>query len=155
MKIKVVINRSYGHIEIEGDTLDEIVERLKGIPEFLTIIDESILKPGFVSSPQKEREEELGGIIEYTYDGPQVIVPLDKLTDREAMGLILYSSDPTTLKPKDLSRLLNLSGKLSRGFAARLSEMKREGFIVREGDAYRLSSSGKQWIEKLIKRLRG
>jgi hypothetical protein len=155
MKIKVVIDRTYGHIELEGDSVDEIVEKLKGIPEFLTIIDEVILKPGFASSPQKEKEEELAGIIEYTYDGPQVILPLDKLTDREAIGLILYSSDPTTLKPKDLSRLLNLSGKLSRGFAARLSEMKREGYIVREGDAYRLSASGKQWVEKLIKRLKG
>jgi hypothetical protein len=155
MKIKVVIDRPYGHIELEGDTLDEIIEKLKGVPEFLTVIDEIILKPGFASSPQKEKEEELSGIVEYAYDGPQVIVPLDKITDREAMGLLLYSSDPAPLKPKDLSRLLNLSGKLSRGFAARLSEMKREGFIVREGDAYRLSASGKQWIEKLIKRLRG
>ena len=145
MKIRITLHRSYGDIEIEGETFEEVIENLKGFPEWLEVIDSMIAATSSVSE-----KEILKGIIQNTPDGPLITVSREKLTDREAVGLLLYAMEPNGLKPKELSRLLNLSGFLSVGFASRLSELKREGLAYKEGEVYRLTVSGKKWIEKLI-----
>ncbi|MBS7655063.1 hypothetical protein KEJ50_00950 [Candidatus Bathyarchaeota archaeon] len=146
MKVRITLHRSYGNIEIEGENFDELIENLKGFPEWLEVIDGMIV----ASSSGISEKEVLKGIVENTPDGPLITVSREKLTDREAVGLLLYATEPNGLKPKELSRLLNLSGFLSVGFASRLSELKREGLAYKEGEAYRLTVSGKKWIEKLI-----
>ena len=42
MKVTVVIKRPYGNVEVEGDTLDEIVEGLATFPVWLAVIDRMI-----------------------------------------------------------------------------------------------------------------
>jgi len=151
MTVRLVIDRPYGRLEIEGENFDDLIKRLESLPDYLEVIDQLLLKP----KPPSTREEELKGLIEFTTDGPLVIVPKEKVNIKEAIGLLLVATDPTPTDPKELSKLLNLSGKLSPGFAARLSELKHEGRVVREGDAYRLSAEGKNWINEVITRLRG
>ncbi|HID17491.1 TPA: hypothetical protein EYP26_04265 [Candidatus Bathyarchaeota archaeon] len=146
MKIRIVLHRSYGDIEIEGESFDEVVENLKGFPEWLEVIDSMIA----ASAAGVSEKEILQGIVQNTPDGPLITVPREKLTDREAVGLLIYAMEPNGLKPKELSRLLHLSGFLSVGFASRLSELKREGLAYKDGDSYRLTVAGKKWVEKLI-----
>ncbi len=150
MKIRITLKRTYGDLEIEGESFEDIVDKLKEFPQWIDVIDNiiSTKSGGFSES------ELLVDIIENTPDGPVIIVPGDRLTGREAVGLLLYASGNQGLRPRDLGRLLNLSGLLTIGFASRLSELKREGFVLKENDTYRLTISGRRWIEELIKSLR-
>jgi hypothetical protein len=105
----------------------------------------------------EEREEtrSLEGLIEITSEGPSVIVPRDELSSKEAIGLILYAIDPDPMEPKEIGRLLKISGQPSAGYGSRLSEMKREGIVVKEDNAYRLSVAGRNWVEEVGRRIRG
>jgi len=151
MKVRVIVGRPYGNIEIEGESLDELVEGLETFPEWLAVIDKLIAIP---EVPPSEEENPLEGIIEPTSEGPQLIVPKEKVSSKEAISLLLYAQDPTPIEPKQIGRLLNLSGHSSAGFGSRLSEMRREGTILREGQGYRISVAGKKSVEDLIQRLK-
>ncbi len=153
MKIRVVIERPFGRVELEGGNLDEIIESLESFPEWLDIIDKLVL----TAAPQEfpgEREM-LSGVISMSEEGPLITLPRGRLSDKEAIGLLLYAQDSKAVEPKRIGRLLELSGRPSSGFGARLSEMRREGLVVREDGAYRLSPVGKRWVEDLINRLKG
>jgi hypothetical protein len=58
------------------------------------------------------------------------------------------------LEPKEIGALLSLSGHGTSGYGSRLSEMRREGNIIKEGNGYRLSVAGKKWINELILKLK-
>jgi hypothetical protein len=150
MKVKLTLHRPYGNVEIEGESFDEIVANLQNFPEWLDVIDDVVSR----QLSETEIEESLKGIVETTADGPVITVPRDRITDREAVGLLLYTSS-RGLRPRDLGRYLSLSGFLSAGFASRISELKREGFAYKEGDAYKLTAAGKRWVEELIRKLKG
>jgi hypothetical protein len=150
MKIKLTLKRSYGDIELEGKSFEELVDNLKQFPEWIDVIDNIIA----VKSEGFGESELLAGIVENTADGPIIVTPGERITARETVGILLYSSSNKGLRPKDLGRLLNLSGLLSIGFASRLSELRREGFVYKENDFYRLTASGTRWIEELIKSLK-
>ena len=149
MKVRVIVKRTYGNVEVEGESLDEVVEGLETFPEWLAVIDK------LIDIPEEEVAEEkrLTGIIENTSDGPQLTVSKDRVNTKEAISLLLYAQDPNIIEPKKIGRLLNLSGHGSSGFGSRLSEMRREGSILKEGEGYRLSVSGKKAVEDLVKRL--
>ncbi len=151
MKARVIVRRPYGNIEVEGESLDELVEGLETFPEWLAVIDKLIAIP---EATPNEGENPLEGVIELTSDGPQLIVPKDRVSNKEAISLLLYAQDPTPLEPKQIGRLLNLSGHNSAGFGSRLSEMRREGVILREGQGYRISVAGKKIVEDLIQKLK-
>ncbi len=123
---------------------------MQNFPEWLDVIDNVISK----QLVETEIEESLEDVIETTADGPVIVVPRDRVTDREAVGLLLYASKKG-LRPKDLGRYLSLSGFLSAGFASRISELKREGFAIKDGDAYKLTIAGERWVESLTKKLKG
>jgi hypothetical protein len=145
LKVRLILHRSYGDIEVEDESFDKIVESMKGFPEWLEVIDSLVVS----QSASVGEKEVLEGIVESTADGPVIVVPRDRLTDKEAVGVLLYAMDPAGLKPKEMSRLLSLSGFLSVGFASRISELKREGLAYKEADTYRLTVAGKKWIEDL------
>lgn len=149
MKVRVIIKRPYGNVEVEGDTLDEVVEGLATFPEWLAVIDRLIETPG----EDLEATNLLDRVIEVTADGPQIIVPKDQISSKEAIGLLLYAQDQEALEPKVIGRLLTLSGHGTTGYGSRLSEMRREGTIIREGNGYRLSSLGRKAVEELAARL--
>jgi len=149
MKVRVVVKRPYGNVEIEGDDLDEVIEGLETFPEWLEVIDKIIAIP-----EEEGREMSLAGIVETTSDGPQLIVAKDRVNSKEAISLLLYAQDTNIVEPKKIGKLLTLSGHGSRGYGSRLSEMKREGVVIKEREGYRLSLSGKKVAEELIKKLR-
>jgi len=150
LKVRLTLHRSYGDIELEGENFDEIIDRLKEFPEWLEVID-SMISTQSVAAGEKDI---LSGIIQITTEGPVLTVTRDKLTDREAVAVLLYAMDPQGVRPRELSRLLSLSGFLSVGFASRLSELKREGLAYREGDAYKLTVAGKNWVESTVKSMK-
>jgi len=150
MKTRVIIKREYGDVEIEGDSLDELIEGLESFPEWLAIIDRLVMGP-----EEREETRSLEGLIEITSEGPSVIVPRDELSSKEAIGLILSAIDPVPMEPKEIGRLLKISGQPSAGYGSRLSEMKREGIVVKEDNAYRLSVAGRNWVEEVGRRIRG
>ena len=150
MKIRVTVHRPYGNIEVEGETLDEVVEALEGFPEWLDVIDRLV--------PTGTTEEEktinvLEGVVETTSEGPQIVVAKDRISSKEAISIILYAKDPEPIEPKEIGRLLSLSGHGSAGFGSRLSEMRREGTLLKEGQGYRLSGAGKRSVEELLEKL--
>ena len=154
MKIRIVVKRPFGNIELEGESLDEIIEGLKEFPEWLDIIDKLILKAEPQGTPTV-MEEMLSGLVVFSEEGPLIVLSREELSDKEAIGLLLYAMSSEALEPKKVGKLLELSGRPSTGFGARLSEMKREGLVVKENGSYRLSLIGKRWVEDLIKRLKG
>ena len=149
--IKLRIKRPYGELEISGKNLEEVTEALKTFPDWLSVIDNLV-------APQLTPviESSLSGIVEFTADGPSLIVPREKIIDREAIGLLLYATDPQAQEPKEIGRLLSISGRASTGFFARLNELRQEGKVVKEGKSYKLTSIGKKWVEEeLIPRIKG
>jgi len=150
MKVRVTVHRPYGNIEVEGESLDEVVEALEGFPEWLEVIDR--LVPTTVG--KEESGSALEGIIETTSEGPQLVVAKDRISSKEAISILLYAKDPEPMEPKEIGRLLSLSGHGSAGFGSRLSEMRREGTLLKEGQGYRLSGAGKKAVEELLERLR-
>ena len=150
MKVRVVLHRSYGNIELEAETFDEIIEKIKEFPEWLEVIDSMVT----AQATAVGEKDLLSGIVQTTADGPVITIPRDRLTDREAVGILLYAMDPEGLRPREMSRLLSLSGFLSVGFASRLSELKREGLAYKEGDIYLLTVAGKSWVEGLVKSIK-
>jgi hypothetical protein len=151
MKVRVIVKRSYGHIEVEGDSLDEVVEGLETFPEWLAVIDNLVALPEISAGLE---ENPLEGVVEFSSEGPQLIVSRDKVNSKEAISLLLYAQGSTPIEPKHIGRLLSLSGHGSAGYGSRLSEMRREGTILREGQGYRISATGKQEVEGLIQRLK-
>jgi len=149
LKVKLSIKRSYGDIVIEGEGFEEIINNLKSIPEWLDIVDGLILRAGAPSS----HKDLLKGLAEYTAEGIVLTIPREKLSDKESICLLLYAHEPNPLQPKEVARLLTLSGRLSAGFGARLSELRNEGLVVKEGNSYRLSALGRTFVEDMVSRL--
>lgn len=147
----MTIKRSYGDIVLQGDSFDEIVTNLKSVPEWLDVVDSLILK----SESPTSKKDFLKGILEFTSDGTVVTVAKDRISDKDAICLVIYGNEPAPLQPKEIARLLTISGRLSAGFGARLSELRNEGLILKDGSAYRLTATGKTTVEGLIARVRG
>ena len=64
MKVRLTLHRAYGDIEIEAETFDEIVERLRAFPEWLDVIDSVVS----AQASGANVKESLAGIIENTAD---------------------------------------------------------------------------------------
>lgn len=140
-RYRLRIKREFGEFEVEGATPEELLESLKGLPEVFRKVDEALSKPA-----PSEPKISLKGIVETTSEGPVLTVPRDRISDKEALGILLYSL--TSARSSELYRLLNLSGKLSPGAPSRLSEMKREGLVVKDGDQYKLTMAGIRMVEE-------
>jgi len=150
MKVRLVIHRSYGNLEVEANTFDELINSLREFPEWSDVIDGLV-----TSSTMVEEKEVLAGVVEHTKEGPSIVVPKERLTNKEAIGILLYAKEPEGMKPQEVGRLLSLSGFLSLGYGSRLSELRREGNLYKDGDNYRLSAQGKRWIEGVVQKIRG
>lgn len=154
MKVKLALRREYGEISFEGESLDELAENLKSLPDWLNVIDNLVQKSEWPQSPSSRREE-LRGIVESTGEGPTLILPKATISDKEAICLLLYANDPAPLQPKEVARFLTISGRLSAGFGARLSELRNEGLVVKDAGAYRLTPHGQRMVEGLIQKVKG
>ncbi len=146
MKVKLTLLREYGEVAVEADSLDELVNSLREFPEWSDVID------GMVARRFSADEEGiLAGAVEPTKDGPVITLAKEKLTSKEAIGILLYAMDREGAKPQEVGRLLSLSGFVSLGYGARLSELKREGLVHKgDDDLYRLTARGKRWVEGVV-----
>jgi len=151
LKLRVLVRRPFGEVEVEGSDLDELVENLKVLPDWLSVIEKLVSGPELSGEPK----ELLSGLAETSQEGPVLTVAQERVSDKEAIGLLLYAAGTRLLEPKGVGNLLELSGRPCPGLGARLSELRREGLLVKDGAAYRLSAAGKEWVEKLAARLRG
>jgi hypothetical protein len=97
--------------------------------------------------------DELAGILETTPEGKlHFTIPFDKISAKEAIGLILYGSNPTPIEDAKLIELLQTSWKAVKDnvVRARVSELRKEGKLIAEQGRYSLSGAGIQWISQEV-----
>jgi hypothetical protein len=97
--------------------------------------------------------EELTGILEKTPDGKlHFTIPFDRISAKEAIGLLLYSANPSALEDVNLIELLGISWKAVKDnvVRARVSELRKEGKLIAEQGRYTLSGAGLQWISQEV-----
>lgn len=95
--------------------------------------------------------EELAGILETTPEGKlHFTIPFDRISAKEAIGLILYSVNPSSLEDAKLIEWLSTSWKAVKDnvVRARVSELRKEGKLIAEQGRYSLSGAGLQWIKQ-------
>lgn len=95
--------------------------------------------------------DELNGILETTPEGKlHFTIPFEKISAKEAIGLILYGSNPTLIEDAKLIELLGTSWKAVKDnvVRARVSELRKEGKLIAEQGKYTLSGAGVQWISQ-------
>ena len=141
-------------VELEGDH-DYVRERFEDLEKLLgpaaTFV--SVLQNSSTPSPTPEQQIGISGIVEFTAEGkPHLTVPVDTLSAKEAISLVMFSMHPKPLGDDDLSSLLSSSWKTTGEsiVRARISELRREGKVITERGNYVLSGAGVQWIQNDI-----
>ena len=98
------------------------------------------------------------GILETTPDGKlHFTIPFDRISAKEAIGLILYSGNPSSVEDAKLIEWLGTSWKAVKDnvVRARVSELRKEGKLIAEQGRYSLSGAGLQWItQEVLPKLR-
>ena len=157
-RLRFRLRRGNFEVELEGDfdyVRSKFEELLQSQPPIQpvspsTVGDQSL--EGFVPS------EELAGILETTAEGKlHFTIPFDRISAKEAIGLILYSSNPTQIEDARLIELLATSWKAVKDnvVRARVSELRKEGKLIAEQGRYSLSGAGLQWIgQEVLPKLR-
>lgn len=157
-RLRFRFRRGNFEVELEGDfdyvrgKFEELLRTQPTMPmgSSLTVGDQPL--EGFIPS------EELVGILETTADGKlHFTIPFDRISAKEAIGLILYSSNPTPIEDAKLIELLGTSWKAVKDnvVRARVSELRKEGKLIAEQGRYNLSGAGLQWIgQEILPKLR-
>ncbi|MEM3736507.1 MAG: hypothetical protein QXJ75_00225 [Candidatus Bathyarchaeia archaeon] len=151
MTVKLTVKRSYGEVTIEEENFENLVNTLRSFPEWLTVLDGLLSKPE-VPIPAKEA---LKGVVDFTREGTVITVPRDRLSDKEAICLLLYANEPNPLQPREIARLMANSGRLSPGYGARISELRSEALILKDAGSYKLTATGRVFVENLLRKLSG
>jgi len=162
-KLRFRIKRGEHEVELEGDY--EYVRE-----KFEELLKEAQVQPPIVVQPQQPQPQpypaapvqfqtiDLEGIVEKAPDGkPRLTIPVDSITAKEAVALMLIAVHPTPLSDEDLSNLLSSSWKTTKPEAvrARASELRRDGKLIAEKGVYSLSGAGVQWVQTgVISRIR-
>ena len=157
-RLRFRLRRGNFEVELEGDfdyvrgKFEELLQSQRTIqPASASTIGDQSLE-GFVPS------EELAGILETTAEGKlHFTIPFDRISAKEAIGLILYSSNPTPIEDAKLIELLGTSWKAVKDnvVRARVSELRKEGKLIAEQGRYTLSGAGLQWIgQEILPKLR-
>jgi len=148
--IRLTIKRRYGELALEGESVDELASLLQDISK----LDE-VVKVVLESEKAAQAGAELQDLVTYRGDKPIIVVRKELMTVREAILLLLYATTAEELRVSEINEQLTESGILSAGYNARISEMTREGLIVRGENGYKLTEQGKLRVKDVIKRIRG
>ena len=146
-RVAVRIRAPFGELLVEGESAEELLELLRGMPPQFMGEVESLISAK-LAPPIKLK---LQGIVEYTTEGP-ILVTGKNVTHYEAIGIILYASEGKTCAPSKISRLLEASGIKSM-VPARLNEMAKKGWVYKPDPAkgeWKLTVQGKKWIEETV-----
>ncbi|MEM2122576.1 MAG: hypothetical protein QXE79_02955 [Candidatus Bathyarchaeia archaeon] len=150
-RLRFKLRRGDVEVELEGE-FGYVKEKFERLFEMMTPSLKSV-------SDQRAIPKGLYGVIERTEDGrPYLIIPVDKVTSREALALFLYASSPRKLSDRELAEIMTMGWKTIKAEAvrARASELRKEGKLVSEDGHYTLSGAGVQWVEnEILARLRG
>lgn len=147
------LRRGNFEVELEGD-----FEYVRGKFEEL-LQSQPTIQPAMTSGGGDQSlevfipSEELAGILETTPDGKlHFTIPFDRISAKEAIGLILYSSNPTPIEDAKLIELLGTSWKAVKDnvIRARVSELRKEGKLIAEQGRYSLSGAGVQWVSQEV-----
>jgi hypothetical protein len=157
-RLRFRLRRGNFEVELEGD-FEYVREKFEKLLE-----TQPALQPGQVPvsmEPSLEpfiASDELVGILETTPEGKlHFTVPFDRISAKEAIGLILYSSNPNPIEDAKLIELLGTSWKAVKDnvVRARVSELRKEGKLIAEQGRYSLSGAGVQWIsQEVLSKLR-
>jgi hypothetical protein len=151
-KLKFRIRRGDFEVELEGEfdyvktRFEELENSLKPTPSLGKTPEQQTVTT--VANP--ESSVGITGIVEFTAEGkPHLTVPVDTLSAKEAISLVMFSLHPKPLGDDDLSSLLSSSWKTTGEsiVRARISELRREGRVITERGNYVLSGAGVQWIQ--------
>jgi hypothetical protein len=157
-RLRFRLRRGNFEVELEGE-FDYVHQKFEELlqpqpvvlPSSSSAIGDQSLE-GFTPS------EELAGILETTPEGKlHFTIPFDKISAKEAIGLILYSSNPSPIEDAKLIELLGTSWKAVKAnvVRARVSELRKEGKLIAEQGRYSLSGAGVQWIgQEVLPKLR-
>jgi hypothetical protein len=151
-KLRFRLRRGNFEVELEGE-----YEYVRGKFEELMQSQRSIAGGNQALSDQSAQTftpgDELAGILETTPEGKlHFTIPFDKISAKEAIGLILYGSTPTPIEDAKLIELLGTSWKAVKDnvVRARVSELRKEGKLIAEQGRYSLSGAGTQWISQEV-----
>lgn len=157
-RLRFKLRRGNFEVELEGDfdyvrgKFEELMQSQPTVP--------SSPHPGFGDRSLESivPGEELNGILETAADGKlHFTIPFDRISAKEAIGLILYSSKPAPIEDARLIELLGTSWKAVKDnvVRARISELRKEGKLIAEQGRYSLSGAGVQWIaQEVLPKLR-
>ncbi len=153
-KLRFRIRKGDFEVELEGDH-DYVREQFEGLGKSLGPSGSSIVavQPSAAGVAAPEQSVGIAGIVEFTSEGkPHLTVPVDTLSAKEAISLVMFSMHPKPLGDDDLSSLLSSSWKTTGEsiVRARISELRREGKVITERGNYVLSGAGVQWIQNDI-----
>ena len=153
VKFRARIKTGFGELEIEGDSVTEVLEAVKSLtPEFVSEVGSAVSSK--ITAPARAQLE---GIVELTTEGP-VVSTREKLSHYEAIGLILYASEKKVSTATQIARLLESSGIKSM-VPARLNEMTKRRVVFKPDPArpeFKLTLQGEKWIEdEVLPRVRG
>ena len=156
-KLRFRLRRGNFEVELEGE-FDYVRGKFE---ELMQSQPTAGATPGVVGeqSPQSFAPgEELMGILETSADGKlHFTIPFDRISAKEAIGLILYGSNPAPIEDARLIELLGTSWKAVKDnvVRARISELRKEGKLIAEAGRYSLSGAGIQWIgQEVLPKLR-
>ena len=151
-KLRFRIRRGNFEVELEGE-----FEYVQGKFEELMRSQPAAIGGGQVLGDQSGQAfapgEELAGILETTPEGKlHFTIPFDRISAKEAIGLILYGSNPAPIEDAKLIELLGTSWKAVKDnvVRARVSELRKEGKLIAEQGRYSLSGAGLQWISQEV-----
>ena len=153
-KLRFRIRRGDFEVELEGDH-DYVRERFEDLEKTLGPTGSPVISSPTSTSLSGPLEQPIGitGVVEFTSEGkPHLTVPVDTLSAKEAISLVMFSLHPKPLGDDDLSSLLSSSWKTTGEsiVRARISELRREGKVIAERGNYVLSGAGVQWIQNDI-----
>jgi hypothetical protein len=152
-RLRFRLRRGNFEVELEGDyeyVKGKFEELLQSQPAIQT---SALQPPGDQSMEAVVPGEELAGILETTPEGKlHFTIPFDRISAREAIGLLLYSTNPSPLEDAKLIEWLGTSWKAVKDnvVRARVSELRKEGKLIAEQGRYSLSGAGLQWIQQDI-----
>jgi len=159
-RLRFKVRRGNIEVELEGD-FEYVRDKFEEYEKLLNL--QAAAQSATISTSEQSGvplmpSEELAGILETTPEGKMhFTIPFDRISAKEAIGLILYSANPAPMEDAKLIELLGTSWKAVKDnvVRARVSELRKEGKLIAEQGRYSLSGAGVQWVsQEIIPKLR-
>ncbi|RLI10075.1 hypothetical protein DRO33_05950 [Candidatus Bathyarchaeota archaeon] len=146
-RIKVSIKTSFGEMVLEGSSGEELLELIEGLPEGFLEKLEGLISTRIVPLPKAT----LRGVVEFTDQGP-IIITRKKVSQYEAIGILLYAMEGGKATASKLKKLLEASG-MKVQVPARLNEMRKRGLVFKPEASkpdWKLTVQGERWIKEEV-----